>query len=111
MLLTSLPLAIIDASEVVFSYFQRWPSQELQFRYKKSAVALNHVAGYGRREIENPKVVEAQKKQVFEYKGSGHIGGKIGRQGIAGFRGHFMGIQIHLQGHRLAFAASQNQAI
>jgi len=61
-LLTSLPSKIIDASEVVWSYFQRWPAQELQFRYKKAAVSLNRVAGYGRKEIENPRVVEAQQK-------------------------------------------------
>jgi hypothetical protein len=61
-LLTNLPLKIIDASEVVWSYFQRWPAQELQFRYNKAAVALNHVAGYGRKEIENPRVIEAQQK-------------------------------------------------
>jgi len=61
-LLTSLPLKILDASEVVWSYFKRWPAQELQFRYKKAAVALNRVAGYGRREIENPRVIEAQQK-------------------------------------------------
>ena len=61
-LLTSLPLAILDASEVVWSYFKRWPSQELQFRHEKAVVALNHVAGYGRKGIENPRVVEEQKK-------------------------------------------------
>ena len=61
-LLTSLPSKIIDASELVWSYFQRWPAQELQFRYKKAAVSLNRVAGYGRKEIENPRVVEAQQK-------------------------------------------------
>jgi len=61
-LLTSLPLEILDASEVVWSYFKRWPSQELQFRHKKAVVALNHVAGYGRKIVENPRVLEAQKK-------------------------------------------------
>ncbi len=61
-LLTSIPLKIIDASEVVFSYFQRWPAQELQFRNNKAAVSLNRVAGYGRKLIENPKVIEAQRK-------------------------------------------------
>ena len=63
-LLTSLPLKIVDASEVVWSYFQRWPAQELQFRYKKAAVSLNRVAGYGRKEIENPRVIEAQQKSA-----------------------------------------------
>jgi hypothetical protein len=61
-LLTNLPLKIVDASDVVWSYFRRWPAQELQFRYKKAVVSLNRVAGYGRKAIENPRVLEAQKK-------------------------------------------------
>ncbi|MFX0203286.1 MAG: hypothetical protein ACFFCW_44850 [Candidatus Hodarchaeota archaeon] len=61
-LLTNLPSKIVDASDVVLSYFRRWPSQELQFRYNKAVVSLNRVAGYGRREIENPRVLEAQQK-------------------------------------------------
>jgi hypothetical protein len=61
-LLTNLPLKIVDASDVVWSYFRRWPAQELQFRYKKAVVSLNRVAGYGRKAIENPRALEAQKK-------------------------------------------------
>ena len=61
-LLTNLPLKIVDASDVVLSYFRRWPAQELQFRYKKAVVSLNRVAGYGRKAVENPRVLESQKK-------------------------------------------------
>jgi hypothetical protein len=61
-LLTNLPLKIVDASDVVWSYFRRWPAQELQFRYKKAVVSLNRVAGYGRKAIENPRALESQKK-------------------------------------------------
>jgi hypothetical protein len=61
-LLTNLPAKIVDASDVVLSYFRRWPAQELQFRYKKAVVSLNRVAGYGRKKIENPRVLEAQRK-------------------------------------------------
>lgn len=61
-LLTSLPQKIIDASEVVWSYFQRWPAQELQFRNNKAVAALHRVAGYGKKEVENPRVTEAQNK-------------------------------------------------
>jgi len=61
-LLTSLPQKIVDASEVVYSYFKRWPAQELQFKNKKAAVSLNKVAGYGRKEITNERVVDAQRK-------------------------------------------------
>jgi hypothetical protein len=61
-LLTNLPLKIVDSSDVVWSYFRRWPAQELQFRYKKAVVSLNRVAGYGRKAIENTGALEAQKK-------------------------------------------------
>jgi hypothetical protein len=61
-LLTNLPLKIVDASDVVWSYFRRWPAQELQFRYKKAVVSLNRVAGYGRKAIENSRALEAQTK-------------------------------------------------
>ncbi len=61
-LLTSLPSKIIDASEVVDSYFRRWPAQELEFRNKKAAVSLNRVAGYGRKLTEDTRVVELQRK-------------------------------------------------
>lgn len=61
-LLTSLPQKIVDASEVVYSYFKRWPAQELQFKNKKAAVSLNKVAGYGRKEVTNNRVVDAQRK-------------------------------------------------
>jgi hypothetical protein len=61
-LLTNLPAKIVDASDVVLSYFRRWPAQELQFRYKKAVVSLNRVAGYGRKKIKNPRMLEAQKK-------------------------------------------------
>ena len=61
-LLTNLPLKIVDSSEVVQSYFQRWPAQELQFRYEKAAVSLNHVAGYGKKEVNNPHAIIAQKR-------------------------------------------------
>ncbi len=52
-LLTSLPHSIVDASEVIFSYFRRWPAQELPFRYKKASVSLSRVAGYGRKKTDN----------------------------------------------------------
>ena len=60
-LMTSLPLDVVDASEIVRSYFNRWPAQELQFKEMKSAVALHRVAGYGKQEIEDKNVIERQK--------------------------------------------------
>ena len=59
-LMTSLPESIVDSSEVVRSYFNRWPAEELQFRSMKAVVSLNKVAGYGKQEIEDEQVVNRQ---------------------------------------------------
>ena len=61
-LLTSLPKSTVDASEIVFSYFRRWPSQELTYRYEKATVSLSRVAGYGRKKVANPRQREKQEK-------------------------------------------------
>ena len=55
-LLTSLPKTMVDASEVVYAYFRRWPAQELQFRQQKAAVSLNRVCGYGKKLVTNERV-------------------------------------------------------
>lgn len=60
-LLTSLPVNIVGSSEVVRSYFNRWPDQELQFRSMKGTVSLNRVAGYGKQEIEDEEVLKKQR--------------------------------------------------
>jgi len=65
-ILTSLPRSIVDANEVVFSYFKRWPAQELQFRYGKATVSLSRVAGYGRKKTENPRQREKQEKLALK---------------------------------------------
>jgi hypothetical protein len=65
-LLTSLPRAIVDASEVVFSYFRRWPAQELTYRYEKATVSLSRIAGYGRKRVENPRQREKQEKLALK---------------------------------------------
>ncbi len=59
-LLTSLPVNIVGASEVVRSYFNRWPDQELQFKSMKGTVSLNRVAGYGKQQIKDEQVVKKQ---------------------------------------------------
>jgi transposase len=61
-ILTSLPRSILDASEIVFSYFRRWPAQELPYRYEKATVSLSRVAGYGRKKVENLRQREKQEK-------------------------------------------------
>ena len=59
-LLTSLPVNIVGASEVVRSYFNRWPDQELQFKSMKGTVSLNRVAGYGKQQIKDKQVIKKQ---------------------------------------------------
>ena len=60
-LLTSLPLKAVGASEVVRSYFTRWPAEELQFKSMKGVVSLNRVAGYGTQETTDEQVMEKQR--------------------------------------------------
>ena len=59
-LITSVPRRAVDASEIVFSYFRRWPAQELTYRYEKATVSLSHVAGYGRKKVANLRQREKQ---------------------------------------------------
>ncbi|MBL7217710.1 MAG: hypothetical protein ISS62_08485, partial [Desulfobacteraceae bacterium] len=59
-LLTSLPVETAGLSEVVRSYFDRWPAQELQFKSMKSTVSLHRVAGYGKQKVQDEKVAQRQ---------------------------------------------------
>jgi transposase len=59
-LLTSLPVETTGPSEIVQSYFNRWPAQELQFKGMKSTTSLHRVAGYGKQEIKDESVAERQ---------------------------------------------------
>jgi transposase len=59
-LLTSLPVETTGPSEIVRSYFDRWPAQELQFKSMKSAISLHRVAGYGKQKVEDEKVAQRQ---------------------------------------------------
>ena len=61
-LLTSIPRHIVDGSEIVFSYFRRWPAQELPYRYEKATVSLSRIAGYGKKQVENLRQLDAQEK-------------------------------------------------
>ena len=55
-LVTSLPRETVDASEVVYSYFRRWPAEESVFRDEKAGVSLNRVCGYGKKKVTNERV-------------------------------------------------------
>ena len=61
-LLTSLDPQVVGASEVVKAYFDRWPDQELTFRVMKSVASLHRVAGYGKQEVANPRVIQRQRQ-------------------------------------------------
>lgn len=55
-LLTSLSAEVVVASEVVRSYFERWPDQELAFRTMKAVACLHRVAGYGKQKQTDNRV-------------------------------------------------------
>jgi hypothetical protein len=59
---TDLPTQIINGSGVVKSYFDRWPSQELQFKAMKSSVSIHKVMGYGKKKIPDAKMREKQEQ-------------------------------------------------
>jgi|TARA_B100000315_G_scaffold255358_1_gene298523 transposase len=63
-LLSSIPANAVGASEVVRSYFVRWPAEELQFKSMKSVISLHRVAGYGTQEIEDEQVAEKRHHAV-----------------------------------------------
>jgi transposase len=63
-LMTSLPEKAVRSSEVVRSYFKRWPCEELQFRSMKSSVSLHRVAGYGKQEVEDKEVARRQQQSL-----------------------------------------------
>jgi transposase len=61
-LLTSLSAELVVASEVVKSYFDRWPDQELGFRMMKAVASLHRVAGYGKQKQADDRVLKRQEE-------------------------------------------------
>lgn len=61
-LLTSLSAELVVASEVVKSYFDRWPDQELGFRTMKAVACLHRVAGYGKQQQADEHVIKRQEE-------------------------------------------------
>jgi len=57
-LITSLPEEIFSTDNVVKSYFDRWPAQELSFKDMKSGVNIHRVVGYTKKLIDNEKVLK-----------------------------------------------------
>jgi len=56
-LMTSLSQSIFSTDNVVKSYFDRWPAQELSFKDMKSGVNINRVVGFTKKLIDNEKVL------------------------------------------------------
>ncbi len=56
-LITSLPKSIFSTDNVVKSYFDRWPAQELSFKDMKSGVNINRAVGCTKKLIDNEKVL------------------------------------------------------
>ncbi len=56
-LITSLPQSIFSTDNVVKSYFDRWPAQELSFKDMKSGVNINRTVGFTKKLIDNEKVL------------------------------------------------------
>ena len=59
-LITSLPITTVDSNDIVQSYFNRWPAEELQFRFMKSAVCIHKVAGYGKQKSQDKRIADRQ---------------------------------------------------
>jgi transposase len=57
-LATSVPGNLMTPDHAVKSYFDRWPFQELDFKDMKSSVNLHRVVGYGKKLVDNTKVLE-----------------------------------------------------
>ncbi len=57
-LVTNLPTDLFSADNVVKSYFDRWPKQELDFKDMKNGVNIHRMVGYGKKLVDNPKVIE-----------------------------------------------------
>lgn len=57
-LVTSISKDVFDASEVVKAYFDRWPLCERQYAMMKAAVCFHQVVGYGKKQVDNEKMIE-----------------------------------------------------
>jgi len=70
-LVTNLPMKIFSADNVIKSYFDRWPMQELDFKKMKNSVNIHRMVGYGKKLVENTNVlekIELLQKQITKLK-------------------------------------------
>lgn len=61
-LVTDIPRELLDESEVVKKYFDRWPMQEKIFREEKSGVNIQRIVGYGKKVESYDKMDERHRK-------------------------------------------------
>ena len=64
-IITDVPRELLDESEVVKKYFDRWPLQEKIFREEKSSVEIHRVSGHGIKMESYDKMVERH-RQICE---------------------------------------------
>ncbi len=66
-LVTSLSKELFSPDNVVKSYFDRWPMQELNFKNLKSRVNIHRIVGYGKKMVDNTPVlgkIERLQRQI-----------------------------------------------
>jgi transposase len=61
-LVTSIPTTLVDASEVVKAYFDRWPYGEKQFAMMKAAVCFFQIVGYGKKCLDDESMLKQIKQ-------------------------------------------------
>jgi transposase len=67
-LATSLPKQTIGTSQIVKSYFDRWPDEELPFKVMKAVGCLHRVAGYGKQKMVDVNVKNRQGELTAQIK-------------------------------------------
>lgn len=61
-IITDIPRELLDESEVVKKYFDRWPLQEKIFREEKSSLRIQNIVGYGTKIESYDKMNERHRK-------------------------------------------------
>jgi hypothetical protein len=61
-IITDIPRELLDESEIVKKYFDRWPLQEKIFREEKSSLKIQNIVGYGTKIESYDKMNERHRK-------------------------------------------------
>jgi hypothetical protein len=67
-LVTNISAELLDASQIVKRYFDRWPNQEKQFRNMKGPLNIHRIVGYGKKleDYDSMKEKHSKIKQTVE---------------------------------------------